>query len=140
MKNAGLTAVHHNKQTFPLTIGTQKLPAGGYHFATPPRGLHIEPENFSVGKGETVEIKVRYVPPRTPPPIVVVKADEAKRIQQEWAAFLKRGKLDVGGASLEQVCAFLNGFLMPPTQALVAGETWARHWPAGGPWSETASP
>lgn len=75
------------------------------------------------------------------PPLALTPAfgtDEAK--MKQWAAFLKRGKLDAGGASLEQVCAFLNGFLMPPTQALATGEMWARHWPAGGPWLETESP
>ena len=30
---------------------------------------------------------------------------------------------------MEQVCPFLNDFLMPPTQALAAGEEFAREWP-----------
>ena len=58
--------------------------------------------------------------------------DEGKR--KQWTAFLKRGKLEAGGVSLEQVCAFLNIFLMPPTLALVAGEEWMKEWPPAGPW------
>jgi hypothetical protein len=72
------------------------------------------------------------------PPLALTGAfgtDAAKR--KQWEAFVKRGKLDVGGATLEQICAFLSGFLMPPTQALAAGQPWTRHWPPAGPWSET---
>jgi hypothetical protein len=33
---------------------------------------------------------------------------------RQWQGFLKKGKLEVAGATLERVCSFLNGFLMPP--------------------------
>lgn len=74
----------------------------------------------------------------TEPPLALTSAfgtDEGK--VKQWAAFLKRGKLDASGASLEQVCVFLNGFLIPPTQALAAGEEWLSNWPPGGPWGAT---
>ena len=72
------------------------------------------------------------------PPLALTPAfgTDAAKVKQ-WAAFLKRGKLDAGGATLEQVCSFLNGFLMPPTQALVAGEPWTRSWPPTGSWTNT---
>lgn len=54
----------------------------------------------------------------------------------QWAAFLKKGKLDAGGAGLVDVCGFLAGFLMPPSQALAAGATFGRTWPPGGPWKD----
>ena len=60
--------------------------------------------------------------------------DDATK-KQQWQAFLKKSKLDVGGAALEQVCLFLKNFLMPPTQALHAGEDFFPTWPPAGPWS-----
>lgn len=53
---------------------------------------------------------------------------------RQWQAFLKKGKLDAAGFTLEQVCMFLNAFLMPPTLALSTGETFQRVWPPVGPW------
>ena len=73
----------------------------------------------------------------TEPPLALTPefgTDDGKK--KQWAAFLKRGRLDAGGASLEQVCASLNGFLMPPTLALVADEEWTKDWPPAGPWEE----
>jgi hypothetical protein len=55
--------------------------------------------------------------------------------KQQWQAYLKKSKLDAGGATLEQACIFLSGILMPPTQALCAGEEFSRTWPPAGPWS-----
>jgi hypothetical protein len=70
------------------------------------------------------------------PPLALTPAfgTDAAKVKQ-WAAFLKRGKLD--GATLEQVCELLNGFLMPVTGALAAGESWTKDWPPGGPWGGT---
>jgi hypothetical protein len=59
---------------------------------------------------------------------------DAAKVKQ-WQAFVKKGKLDVGETTLEQVCAFLNGFLMPPTRVLAAGEEFTHTWPPAGPWS-----
>jgi hypothetical protein len=59
----------------------------------------------------------------TRPPLAWTPAfyDDATK-KQQWQAFLKKSKLAAGGATLAQVCLFLSGFLMPPTQALCAGE------------------
>jgi len=61
---------------------------------------------------------------------------DAAKIRQ-WQAFVKKGKLDTAGVTLEQVCAFLSGFLMPPTVALVAGGNFEMAWPPAGPWRAT---
>jgi Nucleotidyl transferase AbiEii toxin, Type IV TA system len=58
---------------------------------------------------------------------------DATKVKQ-WQAFIRKAKLDTGSASLEQVCEFLNGFLMPPTQAIVAAESFHKSWPQAGPW------
>jgi predicted nucleotidyltransferase component of viral defense system len=71
------------------------------------------------------------------PPVALTPAfatDPAK--MKQWTAFVKRGRLDAGGITLEQVCMFLSAFLMPLTQALLAGGIWARGWQPGGPWAE----
>jgi hypothetical protein len=82
----------------------------------------------------------RQTPLPDQPPVALTPefgADEGKK--KQWVAFLSPGKLDIGGISLEQVCAFLNEYLMPPTVALAAGEEWTKDWPPGGPWGEPAS-
>jgi predicted nucleotidyltransferase component of viral defense system len=70
------------------------------------------------------------------PPLAWTPAfyDDASK-KQQWQGFLKKSKLEAGGATLEQVCLFLSGFLMPPTLALCSGEAPPRSWPPAGPWS-----
>jgi predicted nucleotidyltransferase component of viral defense system len=71
----------------------------------------------------------------TKPPLALTpefSTDAAKK--RQWQAFLKKGKLDAAGATFEQVCAFLNAFLMPPTLALNAGKEFHKSWPPAGPW------
>jgi hypothetical protein len=60
-------------------------------------------------------------------------SDEGKR--KKWQAFLRKNQLDAGAAELEQVAAALRGFLMPPVLAGVAGTTFEKFWPPGGPWT-----
>jgi hypothetical protein len=55
--------------------------------------------------------------------------------KQQWQAFITKGKLDVGETTLEQVCLFLSGFLMPPTTALRAAEGFRYTWTPAGPWA-----
>jgi predicted nucleotidyltransferase component of viral defense system len=54
---------------------------------------------------------------------------------RQWQAFLKKGKLEAGGSTLDAVCSFLSGFLMPPTLSLRAGEDFQHSWAPGGPWT-----
>ena len=58
--------------------------------------------------------------------------DSAKRAQ--WAAFLKKGKLDVGD-SFGEVISRLRLFLLPPLEAAQSGGTLDRTWRASGPWT-----
>jgi hypothetical protein len=41
---------------------------------------------------------------------------------------------------LAEVVPVLRDFLMPPALALVAGEPFARVWPAGGSWQMAEDP
>jgi predicted nucleotidyltransferase component of viral defense system len=54
---------------------------------------------------------------------------------KQWQAFVRKSKLETGETTLEQLCAFLKEFLMPPSQALSAGIEFTESWPPGGPWS-----
>ncbi len=71
------------------------------------------------------------------PPLALTPtfANDAAKVKQ-WQAFIKRGKLDTGGANLQEVCGFLSGFLMPCTLALNVGEDFKREWAPPGPWTE----
>lgn len=77
----------------------------------------------------------RKTPVPSPPPLALtaeIGTDKAKVTQ--WQAFLKKGMLDVGGATLVEVSDFLAGFLVPPAQAVAAGATFDRTWAVGGNW------
>ncbi len=56
--------------------------------------------------------------------------------QNQWRAFVRRGKLRAGDAPLEEIVTTLHGFLMPVVEALNSGSPFNRRWKAGGPWRE----
>jgi predicted nucleotidyltransferase component of viral defense system len=72
----------------------------------------------------------------TEPPLALTASfgTDAAKVKQ-WQAFIRKGKLDVGDTPLEKVCGFLNGFLVPLTQALVAKVPFENTWPPAGPWT-----
>jgi formylglycine-generating enzyme required for sulfatase activity/serine/threonine protein kinase len=111
---AGLTVWDHNKTAHPLKTGTQTLPAGGYHVDLDglPKGWQIEPSQFPLHRGETLELKIRYVTPKSAPPIVMVTSDNAKKIQQEWAVFLKRDIVETTAFGPKMVLIPPGDFLM----------------------------
>lgn len=94
-------------------------------------------DGSSLAQAISATFRRRKTALQSEPPLALTPefGTDAAKVKQ-WSAFLKRGKLDASGTSLEQVCAFLNGFLMPPTRALAANEEWTMDWPAGGPWHQ----
>ena len=48
--------------------------------------------------------------------------------QDTWRAFLKRGKLDASGLTLDAVTEELRRFLLPLVSALAAGAVFDRRW------------
>jgi hypothetical protein len=60
--------------------------------------------------------------------------DESKLTQ--WNAFLRKDRLEVEQSNFRDVAKFLIDFLMPPTEAAVAKQTFAKTWPPGGPWPD----
>jgi len=73
--------------------------------------------------------------PTRPPVCLTVDFSGDRDKQAQWNGFLKRAGLDVQGLALAQVLPQLEAFLIPPTLAVAKGETFASHWPAGGPWA-----
>ncbi len=60
--------------------------------------------------------------------------------QSQWASFLKKSRLVKESITLTEVVQILRDFLLPPAQALVAGQPFERSWPAGGPWQSQDAP
>jgi len=58
--------------------------------------------------------------------------DQLKRNQ--WDAFLRRGQVPEERLTLADSIEMIRNLVMPPTLALVAGETFDRTWQPGGPW------
>jgi predicted nucleotidyltransferase component of viral defense system len=84
-------------------------------------------------------IRATFERRRTPVPAEVPVAlssefaqDRGK--QTQWRAFISKGKLDTGGAGLDEVIDALRGFLMPAAQTIVAGGSLGMVWPALGSW------
>lgn len=59
--------------------------------------------------------------------------DSTDKITQ-WQAFVRRNRIDTGGASLAQVMAELVVFLLPPLQAAANDLSFSATWDSGGPW------
>lgn len=74
--------------------------------------------------------------PNAPPPALTEAFTGRPATRAQWAAFIGRTSLraDQQPGSLEEVIAFLRGFLLEPTFAAARGEPLHRHWPRGGPW------
>jgi predicted nucleotidyltransferase component of viral defense system len=86
-------------------------------------------------------IRATFAKRRTPMPATapVALTDEfasEQMKQNQWRAFVRRGKLRAGDAPLEEIVATLHSFLMPVVEALNAGSPFNRRWKAGGPWGE----
>ncbi len=60
--------------------------------------------------------------------------------QSQWASFLKKSRLVKESITLTEVVQILRDFLLPPAQALVAGQPFEQSWPAGGPWQNQDAP
>jgi hypothetical protein len=95
----------------------------------------FEFDGAEIARAIEATFRRRKTPVPRDPPLALTPgfgADASKR--KQWEAFLRKGKLESGGMPLEEVCAVLSGFLMPPAQALAVGKKFAVKWRPGGPW------
>lgn len=77
----------------------------------------------------------------TPIPIAVpfaltegFSADKQKRLQ--WKAFLERSGVAPVAPGLDEVIQAIVPFVLPPLDAVKAGQPFVRSWPPSGPWGE----
>jgi hypothetical protein len=71
--------------------------------------------------------------PGDPPAALTEGFSSDQNKLRQWQAFLKKSKAEA--QAFGPVVQALQLFLMPPAQAAAQGETFARSWPAGGPWA-----
>jgi predicted nucleotidyltransferase component of viral defense system len=55
--------------------------------------------------------------------------------RRQWRAFVDRHRLSGAPDTLHKTVQMLSGFLLPIVRALSSGQTFDRHWLAGGPWT-----
>ena len=77
------------------------------------------------------------LPSKDEEPVALTSRFGANRTKQlQWAAFLRRGRLAAEPTpELPDVLALLRKFLLPPSVAIAAGQSFVSMWPIGGPWS-----
>ena len=79
----------------------------------------------------------RKTPLPTAAPIALTSEFAGERMKRnQWRAFVRRGKLRAGDATLEEIVTVLHGFLMPVVEALNTGSLFNQRWKAGGPWAD----
>ena len=74
-----------------LKAGTQRLPSGDYQIepSALPKGMQIDPPGIVLHRGETLDVKVRFVPAKkVRPAVLAFTSDQAKKIQEDWASYL----------------------------------------------------
>lgn len=79
----------------------------------------------------------RRTPVPTEPPLALTRAfaeHPAKR--QQWAAFLRKGRLETDAVTLGEILAFIEPFLMMPAVAVATKKSLEKDWSPGGPWRE----
>jgi len=72
--------------------------------------------------------------PAHPPSGLTPEFHEDAHKNNQWNAFILKGALATTPPSLTEVCRFLEGFLLPPTQAVVQKHEFRAKWKPGGPW------
>lgn len=55
--------------------------------------------------------------------------------QTQWRAFLSKAKATVAPGTLPSVVEVIKEFLMPPSAAIAAKDSFRKKWGAGGPWT-----
>jgi predicted nucleotidyltransferase component of viral defense system len=86
-------------------------------------------------------IKATFARRRTPlpttAPVALTSEFASEQVKQnQWRAFMKRGKLRAGDVPLEEIVSVLHGFLMPVVESVNAGSEFNQRWKAGGSWGK----
>jgi len=73
------------------------------------------------------------LPEHTPSGLSSEFYEDAQKNTQ-WNAFLRKGMLVTAPLTLEDICHFLEMFLVPLTRALILDQDFEARWKPGGPW------
>jgi len=73
-------------------------------------------------------------------PLALTRAFHSSPVKKaQWAAYLRKGRLDTAIPPLDQVAIAIHGFLEPVIVALAKGTAFTEHWPPGGPWKVSSA-
>lgn len=72
--------------------------------------------------------------PTSPPLALTTEFSNDHQKSTQWRAFVRKGKLDVQGKELSEITNVLEGFLMPPIEAIVEEVKFVARWAPSGPW------
>jgi len=99
------------------------------------RSFAFEGKRLAEAVRQTFERRRTSVP--VEPPLALTRAfAEHPAKSQQWAAFLRKGRLEADAVTLEEIVAFIAPFLIEPAIALATQKTFEMDWPPGGPWQE----
>lgn len=98
------------------------------------RNLEFDGQRLSEAIRKTFERR-KTDPPNSVPTAFTPEFYEGKAKRTQWQAFLTKGLATKEKVSFADVVKVARDFLMPPTEALVAGKIFKMHWPHGGPWT-----
>ena len=73
--------------------------------------------------------------PQSPPLALTAEFTQDQQKRTQWNAFLRKGKLDAQGLSLGDVTGVISDFILPPTTAILQGQTFDRVWSTAGVWT-----
>lgn len=72
--------------------------------------------------------------PETTPIALSPAFYSAEAKQAQWAAYVRKARVQGEMPAFDAVIGHIAGFVMPVLASLVAGEQFDRRWSAGGPW------
>jgi eukaryotic-like serine/threonine-protein kinase len=124
LDGTGLKVRDRNNKAQTLNLlGPMRLPAGEYSIDASelPKSLQFDPKAFTLNRFDTQKITVTYVPPKLTPPksvgpaLVLVTREEARRVQRDWAIFLKRDVIETNSVGMKFTLIPPGEFLMGST-------------------------
>jgi hypothetical protein len=99
------------------------------------RNFEFEGDDLSSSIAATFRRRDTPLPPDLPRGLGKDYWSDPARITA-WKAFWKKAGTGEEQPELEDVAGFISEFLGPPLLAAARGESFARSWPPGGPWTD----
>ena len=104
-----------------------------YDVAFLAKGLAFEGVTLATAIRSTFASRATPIPPAPPLALTPTFFDNPVK-KTQWAAFLRKSRLEVETLTLAGTAQILREFLLPPTAALIATELFRKEWYPGGPW------